>query len=129
MKENNKNFEECMEEMDSFVTSFAELDIMEYCSAEDHYALANALAAIVADMGEAESFRSTFKHFSRWLAVVVFRAEEEAQDWEDVEYLARDLVHYLPEGWQMEDVEGLWERAVDVARGTVPTNSLGLAMA
>lgn len=120
MKKENKNYKECMEAMNDFVISFGELDLMECCDERQHLELATALAGRIADMEPKEDQRSIFKHLSRCLSVVVWRAAEGWQDWEDVEMLAREMVSYLPDGWMLEDVEGLWERAIDEAKKRVP---------
>ena len=129
MTKENKNYRECMEVMDDFVTSFAELDMMEYGDEESHLKLGTVLAAMIADMQPQADQISTFKHFYKRLAVVVWRSMEGDQDWEDVEYLARDLVSHLPGGWGPEDVEGFRERATDAAKGVVPMASQSMALA
>lgn len=120
MKRENRNYEESLDAMHDYLDSFAELDLMECDDAGQHHDLAVALAGRLADIQPAEDQRSTFKHINRCLAALVWRAEDGWQDWEDVDFLAEELVRHLPDGWTEEDVCGLWERAIDVAKKRVP---------
>lgn len=116
MKKTNKNFAECLDAMKRNVYGSVKLELMGRDDVEQHLRLVAEVLDILKDVAPAMDWGENYE----WLAGNVALGAEGIYEWYYIDAAAESLVFDLPDGWTREDVEGLWERAIDVVEKRVP---------